>query len=63
MLDAIQSKAGLVGYYEGSIKYTLSYLRAMPEKDKTWEVKCVIEALERSLANGGEIWERVKGGE
>lgn len=63
MSDTIQSKAGLIGYYEGTIKYTLRYLQEIPEKDRNWEVKNAIELLERSLERGDEIWQRVKGGE
>jgi hypothetical protein len=63
MLDSIQSKAGLIGYYEGTIKYTLRYLQAIPEKDKCWEVKNAIELLEKSLASGQEIWLEVRGKE
>jgi hypothetical protein len=63
MLDGIQTKAGLIGYYEGSIKSTLRYLQETPEKKRSWELKNAIALLEKSLESGEEIWQRVKGKE
>lgn len=58
---AIHSKAGLIGYYEGTIKFTLQVLKAMPEKDKTLEIKGLISGLEENLKEGEEAWQQVKG--
>jgi hypothetical protein len=63
MLDSIQSKAGLIGYYEGTLKTTLRYLESTPAKDRSWETKHAIEMLKKVLAEGEEIWLRVRGGE
>lgn len=63
MLDSIQSKAGLIGYYEGTLKSTLRYLESTPAKDRTWETKHAIEMLKKVLVEGDAIWQRVKGGE
>lgn len=63
MLDAIQSKAGLIGYYEGTIKTTLRYLQETPKKDMNWEIMNAIALLEKSLERGDEVWQRVKGKE
>ena len=63
MLDAIQSKAGLIGYYEGTIKTTLRTLRQIPEEQRSWDIKSTIEQLERTLEQGDEVWLRVRGRE
>lgn len=63
MLDSIQSKAGLIGYYEGTLKTTLRYLESTPPKDRSWETKHTIEMLKKVLAGGEEVWQRVKGRE
>jgi hypothetical protein len=63
MLDSIQSKAGLIGYYEGTLKITLRYLETIPAKDRTWETKHAMEMLKKTLAEGEEVWLRVRGGD
>ena len=58
---SIDSKAGLIGFYEGTIKFTLRTLKDMPEKDKTPEIKGIISGLEVNLKEGDEAWQVVKG--
>jgi hypothetical protein len=58
---SIDSKAGLIGFYEGTIKFVLRTLKDMPEKDKTPEIKGIISGLEVNLKEGDEAWQVVKG--
>jgi hypothetical protein len=57
----INSKAGLIGYYEGTISSTLHFLQNLPEDEKTLVIKSLITTLEGALQTGDEAWERVKG--
>lgn len=57
----INSKAGLIGYYEGTISSTLHFLQNLPEDEKTLVIKSLIITLEGVLQMGEETWERVKG--
>jgi hypothetical protein len=57
----IDSKAGLIGYYEGTISSTLHTLQNLPEDKKTLVIKSLIRTLEGVLQKGEETWERVRG--
>jgi hypothetical protein len=57
----INSKAGLIGYYEGTISSTLHTLQNLPEDKKTLVIKSLIRTLEGVLQKGEETWERVRG--
>lgn len=61
MSNLVTSKAGLIGFYEGSMKSVLIELKAIPEKQRSWEVKIAIQTLEDVLKDGAELWEKVKG--
>ena len=61
MSYVIESKAGLIGYLQGSMKAVLNNLKATPEREQTWEVKSAIKTLENTLRESEEIWVRVKG--
>lgn len=67
MTDFIQSKAGLIGYLEGSIKGTVSTIKGVLEsKDSTKEelehyLKITLDQLNTTLVVSEEIWQRVKG--
>ena len=58
MSHSISSRAGLIGYYEGYLKGILSHLKR--REDPNAEDKFIIEMLELALANGNEIWEKIK---
>lgn len=61
MTNLIASKAGLIGYYEGSMKSIVNNLKSIPENKRSWEVKTAIQTLERVLNDGAELWDKVKG--
>ena len=61
MINSITSKAGLIGYYEGSIKSIINTLKSIPENKRSWEVKTAIQTLEVILKDGAELWDKVKG--
>ena len=63
MAYEIDSKAGLIGYYEGTLKITLEYLESIPQKKRSHEAEMSIERIKRSLERGDEIWQKVKGRE
>jgi hypothetical protein len=58
---AINSKAGLIGYYEGTISSTLHTLQNLPEDKKDLVIQALITTLEGVLQEGEEAWQRVKG--
>ena len=60
MKENITSKAGLVGWLQGSIKGTLTTLKTQEEENRSYEVKTAIRYLEQALKESDEIWERVK---
>ncbi len=66
MLDMIQSKAGLVGYLQGSIRGTVSTITSIVEsKDNTKEeleyyLKITLNQLKKTLDESEEVWDRVK---
>lgn len=67
MTDSIQSKAGLIGYLQGSIKGTISTAKGVLEsKDNTkgeleHYLKATLDQLNKTLIESEEIWQRVKG--
>ena len=56
----VQSKAGLIGYYEGTVKGCLRILQSIPEEKQTSEVKTVINSMEELLEAADYLWEKVK---
>jgi hypothetical protein len=66
MTDSIQSKAGLIGYLQGSIKGTVSTLKdAVEAKDECskevliFRLNIALKHLQKTLVESEEIWERV----
>ena len=67
MTHLIESKAGLIGYLQGSIKGTVSTIKgALESKDATKEeleyyLKATLEYLQKTVVESEEIWQKVKG--
>ena len=67
MTDFIQSKAGLIGYLQGSIRGTVSTIKHMLESKEATKgeleycLKITLDRLTKSLDESEEIWEKVKG--
>ena len=66
MTDLVQSKAGLIGYLQGSIKGSVSTLKDAVEgkndytkKELIFHLEIALKQLQKTLDQSEEIWERV----
>ena len=62
MLESITSKAGLIGYLEGSLKVISAILSSKPEEERTYEEKRVLAQVTEALKTSNEAWLKVKKG-
>ena len=67
-MTSIESKAGLIGYLQGSIKGTVSTIKGAVEakgdcskEELAYCLQAALKQLQRTLDQSEEIWEKVRG--
>lgn len=58
IIDSVNSKSGLIGYLEGSIKGTIMNIKM--NDYLTPREKMILKSLEEALKNYQDTWEKVK---